>query len=982
VRQLEEGLRGSWHSGVVVAVSDLCRSVEYDDLLSETNEAKLIEHIPVTRAIEGLTSSCYVPSNYRGRIRLLPPASKSLTCVPSLTFGVCVDAFYKDAWWEGVIFDSNVRSSKRSIFFPDEFDVCKIKVSNLRMTCQWDEHLDSWTNRGTWILVELVRELEVTAPLAILIKIFWHYLRSDLQFAEKISEWACGSQSLWRKYFLDAVSEISTKWSEQNTFPVLFVKNRGKSKKACGSGSNSLLQNILLQIGNRKRLNIEKALQDKKGNESLKDPKQQKQPVQIKLSSNKPEYGRIQTDEATGPEEDMQTKAKTSVLRSNALGIDEYSQFITGSPGQNDEQTHCVSPSKEKKRPLRIKIKLQKPKPYELSKGHSNHLQLNCPTRKRTTRTSISNHRRRHGCRSFDFNCLGKNDTSQVGLPQKKMQLIKKMPVKGHKVDSRGAKELLHNISDVQVGLAVNKVDQNNSYQDLRLPTQGLWHNSTEASCVSTNIKKYPLRRKIGNEKLKPVKTKKSLSSREEETVVDAPQAQDTIFVTHRHRTMTLQRSGFKVRLKDMVSPPRKRKKKKTDHGFLQNDTICTVCHYGGDLILCDYCTSSYHLSCMGIKSLFVDVAMLTSNFAAVRQLFWMFQKASGFVQAVDVAYVASETAIMMTKNSVVFVINAHINVCAICCNHLKCLSGAGLLYPGLNPPDKFCSQRCFELCARLHQLLGKSHPTSEEGITWTLIRSWRNDCDSYDSIRINSRAELSSALAAMHECFEPVIEPLTGRDLVADVMYNSISKFKRLDFRGFYVITLQKSGEIISVATVRIHGLCLAEMPLIATRFKYRRQGMCRVLMNELEKMLLRLGVERLVLPAIPQHKETWESSFGFSEMLPEDRLNYLGYPLLGFQGTKLFQKVLKSEEAKGATRKSQDYEPRISMEPKDGYFQEGKRCILQYRRRSKKEFEKENMVEPCNGCTETYKHVYKRRRILANRDSGDKQKLCNRQG
>ncbi|KAK6922794.1 Agenet-like domain [Dillenia turbinata] len=956
VRQFEEGLRGSWYSGVVVAVSDLCRSVEYDELLSETNEAKLIEHIPVTRAIEGLTSSCHVPSNYRGRIRPLPLASKPVTCLPSLTFGVCVDAFYEDAWWEGVIFDSNDFSSKRSVFFPDECDECKIKVSNLRVTRQWDEHLGGWTNQGTWILVELVRKLDVKAPLAILIKIFWHYLRGNLQFAEKISEWSCGLRSSWIKNFIDVVSEISTKGGEQNTFPVLLVKNGGgKSKKACGSDSKTLLQNILLQIGNCKCLNVEKSLQDKKENESLKDPRQQKQSVKIKLASNKLEYARIQIDEATGYGEGLQTRAKTSVPKSNVLRIDECGQFVTSSPSQDDEQTNCVSPSKEKKQLLRIKIKLQKPKPHEFSKGQGNHLQLKYPTRKRTSRTSQSNHRRHHGCSSFDIYRSDKNDTSQVGLPEKKMQLMKKMPIKGHEVDSRGAKKLLHIISRAQVGLDVNKVDQNNRNQDLRLPSHGLRHNSKKASRVSDNLKKNLLRGKIGNQKLKLVKPKRRLPSREGETVVDVPQTQDTIFVTHRHRSMTFRRSGFKVRLKDMVSPPRKRKKKKIGHGFLQNDTICTVCHYGGDLILCDYCTSSYHLGCMGIK----DVPESKWFCPSCRCGLCGFRDSDNDDQKFS-------------------------SVCHQCSHqyHLECLTGAGLLNPGLNPPDKFCSQKCFELCTHLHQLLGKSHPTSEEGITWTLMRSWRNDCDSFDSIRINNRSELSSALSAMHECFEPVIEPLTGRDLVADVMYNSISKFKRLDFRGFYVMALQKSDEIISVATVRIHGLRLAEMPLIATCFKYRRQGMCRVLMNELEKMLFRLGVERLVLPAIPQHRETWESSFGFSEMLPNDRLNYLGYPLLGFQGTKLFQKVLKSEEAKGATHQSQVNEPRISMitltfmmqEPKDGHYQEGKRCILQYKRRSKKELEKENMVEPCNGCPETYKYVYKRRRILANRDCSNK--------
>ncbi|KAG0458589.1 hypothetical protein HPP92_023746 [Vanilla planifolia] len=117
----------------------------------------------------------------------------------------------------------------------------------------------------------------------------------------------------------------------------------------------------------------------------------------------------------------------------------------------------------------------------------------------------------------------------------------------------------------------------------------------------------------------------------------------------------------------------------------------------------------------------------------------------------------------------------------------------------------------------------------------------------------------------------------------------------------------LERGDELITVAAFRVYGEKIAEMPLVGTRAKYRRQGMCRLLVNELEMLLVSLGVERLLLPAVPQLLETWTTKFGFAILNNADRLSLLNYTFLNFQDTTMCQKRLGEA-------------PSIQSKPEDG--------------------------------------------------------------
>ena len=63
------------------------------------------------------------------------------------------------------------------------------------------------------------------------------------------------------------------------------------------------------------------------------------------------------------------------------------------------------------------------------------------------------------------------------------------------------------------------------------------------------------------------------------------------------------------------------------------------------------------------------------------------------------------------------------------------------------------------------------------DGLSWTILWSRVEDNESYDPSNSEVMAEhhikLSVALTVMHECFVPIIESRTKKDLIAEVIFN-----------------------------------------------------------------------------------------------------------------------------------------------------------------------------------------------------------------
>ncbi|KAH0668229.1 hypothetical protein KY285_029435 [Solanum tuberosum] len=307
---------------------------------------------------------------------------------------------------------------------------------------------------------------------------------------------------------------------------------------------------------------------------------------------------------------------------------------------------------------------------------------------------------------------------------------------------------------------------------------------------------------------------------------------------------------------------------------FTENDYICSVCHYGGDLILCDGCPSSFHPDCLGVKE--------------VPDGDWFCPSCC--------CKVCGESR--FDKNRKQFTDNTLLICCQ--CNHkyhAQCVRNNGLEKLDDFPVGNWlCNKSCKLICLGMRQLLKKSVIVGNDNLTWRLLKYTEPDDES--SVEIYSR--LCVALNVMHDSFEPVKERLTGRDIAEDVIFSRWSELNRLNFQGFYTVLLERNDELISVATVRVYGEKVAEIPLVATQFQHRRLGMCRILFNELEKTLAGLGVERLVLPAVPGVLNTWTTKFGFSVVKQSERANFFDYTFLDFQGTIMCQKILEKTPAK----------------------------------------------------------------------------------
>lgn len=205
VRSEEDGFLGSWHKGSVVRAGFRRRKIEYNHLLSEDGSGyNLTVDVVVSAAMDGENLDVVGFYSGRGLIRPLPPRCSS----PGpweLPYGLCVDVYYKEAWWEGVIFDHNDGENERRVFFPDLGDEMVVAISSMRVTMTWNDIDGSWLRRGTWVLLELLEGYEKDGYLAVSVQQIWYDLRERDEFQSQIVDWTCSDEAAWKDLVKDTI---------------------------------------------------------------------------------------------------------------------------------------------------------------------------------------------------------------------------------------------------------------------------------------------------------------------------------------------------------------------------------------------------------------------------------------------------------------------------------------------------------------------------------------------------------------------------------------------------------------------------------------------------------------------------------------------------------------------------------------------------------------------------------------------------------
>ncbi|KAJ4753922.1 PHD finger transcription factor [Rhynchospora pubera] len=804
---LEEGLQGSWHSGMVIDMKPRQRTVMFNYLLEteQPQSPNLVETVRVSSALDGILSTkLFSQPSTRNNIR---PYACRLPLQPSeATYGICVDVCTDNVHWEGIITDytndHTAQIMQKNVFYPDLGIDEPVLLQNLSLSSDWDEITGEWTPRGKWKFLEALEANQLErGSLCMTLQQLWHMARSQTYFITKLGGWTCGTRNEWLSVVLNLMHHL----------PHLRTSASVQSGTVSGSVSDFV--------------------------EAYRDMKSSLPGISCKSLKEKSDIARSHLKSLGW--KFMKTRGGTKYYVSTDGS--RYESFIKACEGYLSEKAE---------------LSLERDIPEETSGFHTSVL---------TETSSAKTH--------HTFSYQGSELASQQGKSKKRKcrdaaNLIKVREKlansKGnsnsyHETESNSprppcAKTLLSLLIDKNLVMPRTKV----SYQHQHFHKDGvITCNSIRCICCNKifSATSFELHAR-GATAGKPLKN---------------------IYLRDGRSLLQCLLEAIET---GILGIPFGTCLKASEDPICDSDVICSACHQDGLLAECCNCPSAFHPSCVDLKR--------------TPDWYWCPLCCCRVCGSGDYTPNSNDSC----DKSVV--------VCCEQCEgrfHVGCIKDGcqGLHGLGCSLTETwFCSSRCCEVARMLQSLVGRKITTSDKGLTWTLLK--------YSTLALGHTAiwepelmaeqfsKLYLATEVLNECFMPMIEPRTNSDLISDIIFNRESNLCRINFKGFYTIIMEKGDEIVGVATLRVHGDKVAELPLVCTRSCYRRQGMCRRLITELEQLLRRLKVKKLILPSVSQHVNTWTNSFKFNVIKEEELLNLVRHNVLTFPGSLLLEKELCS--------------------------------------------------------------------------------------
>ncbi|XP_023756570.1 increased DNA methylation 1 [Lactuca sativa] len=330
-------------------------------------------------------------------------------------------------------------------------------------------------------------------------------------------------------------------------------------------------------------------------------------------------------------------------------------------------------------------------------------------------------------------------------------------------------------------------------------------------------------------------------------------------------------------------------------------DDACMLCADGGNLICCEQCNSTFHEKCLGMQVV------------------------------PDEPYYCSYCACKLCGKPITKRDSSWLT-CSLCEKqyHVKC-SKESLTIDINRFPRAFCEKSCRSIHEKLESKLGVKRML-EDDLSWTLLHRFDREYGSYEvgaTKRLECYSKLAVAFRLFTACFEPIRDRHTRINMIRNVVYNCGSDYQRINFRRFFTGIIEKGDEVIAVASIRVHGSNLAEIPFIATAERHRNKGMCGKLLSGIESVShgLRLGylflfldnidlekygglvivselnrqdlqdfgVRTLVIPSSSETIRVWNEKYGFNLLKEETKKEIMKLNVLMFHDCLRMQKTIR---------------------------------------------------------------------------------------